>query len=187
MKNSIRKEILKKRDDIPQKIKKEKNVLIKKKLFSLHEFINAEVLFFYASFRSEVETHTMIRESLEMAKRVLLPKVQVDGHRIKLYEIQDINELSPGYMGIPEPPFTNAYSISIDEANIIIIPGVAFDYSGNRLGYGGGYYDMLLAQKTKKAPIIALAYEEQLVEKVPSEPHDVKIDMLITDKRVIKP
>jgi 5-formyltetrahydrofolate cyclo-ligase len=68
MKNSIRKEILKKRDDIPQEIKTDKNVIIKKKLFSLHEFMSAEVIFFYASFRSEVETHTMIKEALEMGK-----------------------------------------------------------------------------------------------------------------------
>jgi len=187
MKNSIRKEILKKRDDIPQNIKNDKNEIIKKKLFSLHEFINAEVIFFYASFRSEVETHTMIKESLGMGKRVVLPKVLIDGHRVKLYEIQDINELSPGHMGIPEPSFSNAYSLSIDEVNIIIIPGVAFDYSGNRLGYGGGYYDMLLAQRKMKAPIIALAYEEQLVDEIPSETHDIKIDMIVTDKRVITP
>ena len=187
MKNSIRREILKKRDDIPQKIKNDKNVLIKKKLFSLHEFLNAGVVFFYASFRSEVETHTMIKESLEMAKRVILPKVQIDRHRIKICEIQDINELSPGWLGIPEPPFANAYSLSIDDANIIIVPGVAFDYSGNRLGYGGGYYDKLLSQRKVKAPIIALAFEEQLVDEIPSEPHDVKIDMIVTDKRIIKP
>ena len=186
MKNSIRKEVLKKRDDIPRKIKTDKNLIIKEKLFSLHEFINAEIIFFYASFRSEVATHTMIKESLEMGKRVMLPKVQIDGHMVKLYEIQDISELSPGHMGIPEPSFTNIYSLSIDQANIIIIPGVAFDYSGNRLGYGGGYYDMLLAQRKKKVPIIALAYEEQLVDEIPSEPHDVKIDMIITDKRMIK-
>lgn len=186
MKNSIRREILKKRDDIPQKIRNDKNVLIKKKLFSLNEFLNAGVVFFYASFRSEVETHTMIKESLEMAKRVMLPKVQIDRHRIKLGEIQDINELSPGWMGIPEPPFASEYSLSIDEANIIIIPGVAFDYSGNRLGYGGGYYDMLLSQRKVKAPIIALAFEEQLVDEIPSEPHDIKIDMIVTDKRIIE-
>ncbi len=187
MKNSIRKEILKKRDAIPQEIKTDKNAIIKKKLFSLQEFMNAEVVFFYASFRSEVETHSMIRESLEMGKRVMLPKVQIDGHLVKLYEIQDIHELSPGHMGIPEPSFNNTYPLSIDEVNMIIIPGVAFDYSGNRLGYGGGYYDMLLAQRKKKAPIIALAYEEQLVDEIPSEPHDIKIDMIITDKRIIKP
>jgi 5-formyltetrahydrofolate cyclo-ligase len=187
MKESIRKEVLKKRDAISRATKTAKDVSIKQRLFALDDFVNAEVVFFYASFRSEVETHTMIKESLEMGKRVMLPKVYREGHRVKLYEIKDITELSPGHMGILEPSFSDAYSLSIDEVTIIIIPGVAFDYSGNRLGYGGGYYDMLLAQRKKKAPIIALAYDEQLVDEIPSEPHDIKVDMIITDKRVIKP
>jgi 5-formyltetrahydrofolate cyclo-ligase len=187
MKASIRKEIIKKRDGISHDTKTAKDLSIKHQLLSLREFLDAEIVFFYASFRSEVETHTMIKESLEMGKRVVLPKVRKEGHGVMLYEIKDINELSLGHMGIPEPSFNDAYSLSIDEVDIIVVPGVAFDYSGNRLGYGGGYYDMLLAQKNKKTPIIALAYEEQLVDEIPSEPHDIKIDIIITDKRVIKP
>jgi len=187
MKASIRKEILKKRDGISRNAKTAKDESIKQRLFSLREFLNAEIVFFYASFRSEVETHHMIKKSLEMGKRVMLPKVQREGHNIKLYEIKDINELSPGHMGIPEPFFPGAYSLSIDEVDLIVVPGAAFDYAGNRLGYGGGYYDMLLAQRKKKVPIVALAYEEQLVDEIPSEPHDIKIDIIITDKRTIKP
>jgi 5-formyltetrahydrofolate cyclo-ligase len=187
MKERIRKETIKKRDAISPDTKTAKDLSIKQRLFSLHEFVQAEIVFFYASFRSEVDTHTMIKESLEMGKRVMLPRVHIKGHKVKLYEIKDINELSPGHMGIPEPSFSEAYSLLIDEANIIIIPGVAFDYSGNRLGYGGGYYDMILTQRKKESPIIALAYEEQLVDEVPSEPHDIKFDLVVTDKRIIKP
>lgn len=185
MKNKIRKEIVKKRDDIPQAIRTDKNVIIRQQLFSMNEFINAEVVFFYASFRTEVETLTMIRESLAMGKRVVLPKVKSKGHRIALCEIKDISELSPGHMGIPEPTFINEHALSIDDVSLIVIPGVAFDGSCNRLGYGGGYYDMLLAQRKKKTPIIALAYEEQLVNEIPLEPHDIKVDIIITDKRVV--
>jgi len=186
MKKGIRKEILKKRDEMSHDIRTTKDVFIKNRLFSLREFMDAKIVFFYASFRSEVETLSMIKESLEMGKRVVLPKVQREGHRVMLYEITDISELSLGHMGIPEPSFSNARSLSLDVVNLIVIPGVAFDYSGNRLGYGGGYYDMLLAQKKRKIPIVALAYEEQLVDQIPSEPHDVKIDIILTDKRVIK-
>jgi 5-formyltetrahydrofolate cyclo-ligase len=187
MKDTIRKEILKKRDDIPQEIKTDKNANIKKKLFSLHEFMNAGLVCFYASFRSEVETLTMIKESLAMGKRVVLPKVQLKGRRVALCEIKNISELSAGHMGIPEPTLLNDHALLIDELDLIVIPGVAFDYACNRLGYGGGYYDMLLAQRKKKAPIIALAYEEQIVDKILSESHDIKVDMIITDKRIIEP
>ncbi len=186
MKRAIRKEVLKKRDEISPDIKSVKNALIKERLFSLPEFINAKTVFFYASFRSEVETLSMIRESLKMGKRVVLSRVDKKRHRLMLYEIKDISELSPGYMGIPEPSLSGERLVSLDDIKLVIIPGAAFDCSGNRLGYGAGYYDILLSEGKKKIPIIALAYEEQLVDKVPSETHDVKVDMIVTDKRVIK-
>lgn len=186
MKRAIRKEILKKRDEIQPDVKSVKDALIKERLFSLPEFINSKTVFFYASFRSEVETLSMIKESLKMGKRVVLPKVDKERHMLKLYEIKDISELSPGYMGIPEPLLSNERLVSLDDIDLVIIPGVVFDYSGNRLGYGGGYYDILLSESKKKIPIIAFAYEEQLIASIPSELHDVKVDIIVTDERVMK-
>lgn len=186
MKRNIRKEILKRRDGIPHEIKTVKNALIKQRLFMLPEFINARTVSFYASFRSEVETLSMIKESLEMGKRVVVPKVDKEGHRLRLYEIKNMNELSPGYMGIPEPSLPDERLVNIDDIDLVIIPGVGFDYSGNRLGYGAGYYDILLSDMKGKALYIALAYEEQLIDSIPSEMHDVKVDMIITDRQVIK-
>jgi len=186
MKRAIRKEILKKRDEISPDIKSVKNALIKERLFSLPEFIAAKTVFFYASFRSEVETLSMIKESLKIGKRVVLPRVDKKRHRLMLYEIKDISELSHGYMGIPEPSLSGERLVSLDDIKLVIIPGAAFDYSGNRLGYGAGYYDILLSEGERKIPVIALAYEEQLVDSIPAETHDVKVDMIVTDKSVIK-
>jgi 5-formyltetrahydrofolate cyclo-ligase len=185
MKRAIRKEVLKKRDEISPDIKSLKDALIKERLFSLPEFIAAKTVFFYASFRSEVETLSMIKESLKMGKKIVLPKVDKERHRLKLHEIKDISELSPGYMGIPEPSLFNERLVTLDNIDLVIIPGAAFDFSGNRLGYGAAYYDILLSEGKRKIPIIALAYEEQLVDKIPSEVHDVKVDIIVTDKRVI--
>ena len=186
MKRAIRKEVLKKRDEISPDIKSVKNALIKERLFSLPEFINAKTVFFYASFRSEVETLSMIRESLKIGKKIVLPRVDKKRHRLMLYEIKDISELSPGYMEIPEPSLSGERLVSLDDIKLVIIPGAAFDYSGNRLGYGAGYYDILLSEGERKIPVIALAYEEQLVDSIPAETHDVKVDMIVTDKSVIK-
>lgn len=186
MKKTIRREVLKRRDEIPPDIKSVKDAFIKERLFDLPEFINSKTVFFYASFRSEVETLSMIKESLKMGKKIVLPKVDKERHRLKLHEIKDISELSPGYMGIPEPSLSGERLVRLDDIELVIIPGSAFDCSGNRLGYGGGYYDILLSEGKRKIPIIALAYEEQLVDKIPSETHDVKVDMIVTDKRVIK-
>jgi 5-formyltetrahydrofolate cyclo-ligase len=187
MKKTIRRKVLEKRDEIPPVVKKIKDALIKQGLFSLPEFIAAKTVFFYASFGSEVETLSMIKESLKLGKRVVLPKVDKERHMLRLYEIKDISELSPGYMGIPEPLLPNERLVSLDDFDLVIIPGVVFDYSGNRLGYGAGYYDILLSKSEEKKPIVALAYEEQLVDSIPSETHDVKINTVVTDKRVIMP
>ncbi len=186
MKRIIRKEILKKRDEISPDVKAKKNLLIKQRLFSLPEFIAAKTVFFYASFRSEVETLSMIKESLEMGKDVVLPNADRERHRLRLYKIKDISELSPGYMKIPEPSLGDERLVHLENIELVIAPGAAFDYSGNRLGYGGGYYDILLSESKRKIPIIALAYEEQLVDTIPSETHDIKVHMIVTDKRVIK-
>jgi len=186
MKKIIRREILKKRDGMSADIKAEKDSRIKGRFFFLPEFIAAEKIFFYASFRSEVETLSMIEESLKMGKRIVLPKVNKKTHRLILYEIKDVSELSPGYMGIPEPSLSDDRLVNLDDIDLVVIPGAAFDYSCNRLGYGAGYYDIVLSERKKKMPVVALAYEEQIVGSIPSEMHDVKVDMIVTDKRVIK-
>lgn len=186
MKKTIRQEVLIKRDEIPPDIKSIKDSLIRKRLISLPEFIAAKTILFYASFRSEVETLSMIKESLKTGKRIVLPKVDIERHMLMLYEMKDMTALTKGYMGIPEPLAANERALSIDDIDLVIIPGAAFDPSGNRLGYGAGHYDMLLAERKKKIPVIALAYEEQVVDSIPSEKHDVKVDVIITDQRVIE-
>lgn len=121
-----------------------------------------------------------------MGKKVLLPKVDVTKSRLVLCEINDIGELSPGYMGILEPNLGPERSRTVDDADIVILPGVVFDFSGNRLGYGRGYYDKLLSGRKKIAPILALAYAEQLVERIPVEEHDVRVNIIVTDIGVIR-
>jgi len=186
MKKKLRKEVIEKRNSLPSLERKKKDVHIMKKLLTLPEFKKAHTLLFYASFRTEVNTIDMIKESLKIGKRVVLPKVDKDRHRLNLYEIKDIGELIPGDSGIPEPFLPDAKFVNVNDIDLMIIPGTGFDYSGNRLGYGAGYYDAFLSDMHEKIPLIALAYEEQLVQSIPSEPHDIKVDIIVTDKQVIK-
>jgi 5-formyltetrahydrofolate cyclo-ligase len=186
MKKAIREEVLGKRDRIPHAIKAEKDLLIRNSLYALPEFIDAKTILFYASFRSEVETHSMIKEALKAGKNLILPRVFKERHRLLLYELKDLKELNAGFMGIPEPFVPDERTVAIDNIDLVIIPGAAFDYSGNRLGYGAGYYDYLLAERKRKMPVIALAYEEQIVDSIPAEEHDVQVDTIVTDKRVIR-
>ncbi len=186
MKGEIRKAVLQKRDAIPAAIKREKDALVREQVLSIPEFISAKTVVFYASFRSEVGTRTLMEESLVREKRVVLPKVNTAMHTLILFEVKNMDELTPGYMGIPEPRQMDERSVGIDDADLVVIPGAGFDFAGNRLGYGAGYYDSLLSQRTKTIPVIALAYEEQMVDSIPAEKHDVKVDMIVTDKRVIR-
>lgn len=192
MKNTLREDILDKRDRIRGKTRKCKEYAIRKRLFATPYFRKAETVLFYASFRSEVSTMTAIENTLTGKKRVVLPVVDTKHKQLKLFEVLDISELEPGYMGIPEPLSVRRRGVKLHEIDIEIIPGIGFDISGNRLGYGAGYYDKLLSHRSMRPvkgirPVntIALAFEEQIVEKVPSEPHDIRVDMIITDQRSI--
>ena len=186
-KKELRAELLKKRDAIPPEVRRAKDRLIRERLVSLDEVRNAKMLFFFASFRSEVDTLEPMKSLLAEGKRVVLPKVDRENHLLLLYEIKGLEELVPGYMGIPEPSvLSEERAMAMNDIDAVVIPGAGFDTAGNRIGYGGGYYDRLLTSPGREMPIIAPAYEEQVVGAIPSEPHDIKISMIVTDRRVIR-
>lgn len=180
MKKILRKQVLSARDRLSPIEKTTKSQEIEERLFSLPEFLSAQVIMFFASFRSEVETGSMIRRALHSGKRVVLPKVQ--GNELALFEIHDFgSDIEAGAWGIPEPKTTIPAELA--DIDLIIIPGAAFDRQGNRLGYGAGFYDKLLPAFRKAT--VALAFEAQIVNEVPAERHDVPVRMIITEKRVI--
>lgn len=183
-KAALRKEILARRDSIPAPVKEKKDRAITERLFGIDAVRRASTIVLFASFRSEVDTAGMIRRSFDEGKTVILPRVE--GTNLGLYVIRDPDELKPGCMRIPEPSvLTGDRKVSIDDAEVIIVPGAAYDRSGNRIGYGGGFYDRLLAQRQKPVPVIAPAYEEQVIEAVPADPHDRKVDIIVTDRRTL--
>lgn len=185
---SLRKELLGRRDAIPPEVRRIKDRLVLEKIISLDEVTGAHALLLFASFRSEVDTHEMMRALLAAGKRVIVPKVDKEKHTLLLYEISNVDELVPGYMGIPEPPVSaGAAQADVSGVDVVIIPGAGFDPAGNRIGYGGGYYDRLLAEMKGKIPIVAPAYEEQMVGSIPAEPHDIMVSVIVTDRRVIRP
>jgi 5-formyltetrahydrofolate cyclo-ligase len=180
LKASLRKQVAQARDGLAPEELRAKSREIGSRLFQLPEYSAASVILFFASFRSEVETGPMIRQALAMGKRVVLPKVQ--GKELGLFEIKDFDaDVSVGAWGIHEPHEKNP--VALDTVDLIIVPGLAFDERGNRLGYGAGFYDKLLATFTKTTA--ALAYEVQVVPNVPAAGHDVPIQKIVTEKRII--
>ena len=193
MKKKLRKLFIKKRDAIHPEQKRLKEAAIEKRLFALKEFRKAGSILFYVSFRSEVNTMNCLEDAITLGKRLILPHVDTKHRRLRLFQVEDISELAPGYMGIPEPKIRREREVSLGDIELVIIPGTGFDIKGSRLGYGGGYYDRLLSYESKQLAkadhhimTVALAFEEQIGEKIPAELHDIQVDMIVTDKRVIR-
>ena len=180
MKTAIRKEVLVERDRIPPELRSAKSREIEERLFALSEFISSQVILFFASFRSEVQTGHMIRRALISGKRVILPRAA--GTELVLYEIRDFDrDTAPGAWGISEPMITKP--VALKAIDLIIVPGAAFDEQGNRLGYGAGFYDKLLSAFAKTT--VALAFDAQIVPAIPVDSYDVPVHKIVTEKRII--
>ncbi|MEJ2182251.1 MAG: 5-formyltetrahydrofolate cyclo-ligase [Nitrospirota bacterium] len=183
LKRSIRREALERRKAIPLRVRQLKDSLIKERLLALPAFRGAERVALYASFRTEVDTLGIIMEALAAGKEVLLPRVDLVEGRLALHRIEGLEDMAPGFRGIPEP--AAGEQVPVQEANLLVVPGVAFDPEGRRVGYGSGFYDRLLPRVKGLRPIVALAYEEQVFPSLPREEHDISVDVVITDARVI--
>jgi 5-formyltetrahydrofolate cyclo-ligase len=180
LKDTLRKQILDARAALSPAVRQAKSALIEERLFALPAFHDATVVMFFASFRSEADTHHMIRRALAEGKRVVLPKVQ--GKTLVLLEIGDFDrDVSAGAWGIPEP--RSGRPVRLRDIGLIIVPGAAFDERGNRVGYGAGFYDHLLADYP--GATVAVAFELQVAPSVPTEPHDVPVKLIVTEDRVI--
>ena len=175
MKQAIRKQILKERDSLTEKEIKEKSKSIEEKLFSLPEYKKAKTVSFFVSFGSEVDTHNMIKEALK-EKEVCVRVVQ--GDYIVLSKINGFGDLDKqGKYGILEP--SSVIEVDKELVDLIIVPGVAFDRRGYRIGYGRGYYDNLL--RDYKGNTIGLCFGLQIIGKVPVKEYDVKVKKVITE------
>ncbi len=181
MKDQIRKQVLAARSRLTPDERRSRSAEIERRLFGLPEFRAAPLVLFFASFQSEVETHFMVRRALAEGRRVALPKVQ--GRDLALLEIRSFDsDVSPGAWGIPEPD--RGEPVRPEDLGLVIVPGAVFDQAGNRVGYGAGYYDRLLA--SYRGPTVALAFELQVVSSVPAERHDVPVGKIVTEKRIIE-
>lgn len=183
MKNSLRKELIEIRKNLSKKEVLENSNKIKGKLFTLKEFKRGNVILFYVSYDNEVFTHEMIKEAMAIGKNVIVPVSDKEHRRLILSKLENWDDLKTGSYGILEPVKEKIKEFSINEIDLIIIPGVGFDKRGNRIGHGKGYYDDLLSKS--KAPHISLAFECQIVEKIPTEKHDMPVDKIVTERRII--
>ena len=185
-KKNLRKKILALRDAIPSEERRKKSASIHLHLFSLPEFVAAQSVAFFVSFKSEVLTESMIREALALPKVVAVPTTDLTNRRLLFSRIIDYtDDLVPGTWGIMEPHPDRVRPVAREEIDLVVTPGAVFDQRGQRIGYGGGFYDGLL--KSFHKPSVALAYAVQMVEEVPTvSGHDEPVDIIITEEGVIR-
>lgn len=196
-KKRIRREMLAIRDALSPKEQRRASCLITERLLGHQWFYRANTLLCYVSYGSELDTRELIRETLRLGKQLYVPRVLAD-HRMDFYRILKPEELKPGFHGIPEPPATAPVYPGVRTADhtendqapaqcdgavpdsnrkqvLMLMPGVAYDPYGNRLGYGGGYYDRYLAAHPEfQIYSIGIGYSCQRVDKLPVEKTDCR-------------
>ena len=181
MKNQLKETSLEKRNSLSKEEIMEKSEKIEDALLNLDQYSKSKTIMFFVSFNSEVYTHDMIRKALK-TKTAIIPKVL---HKeIEPSLIIDFDNLIPsGKFGILEP--IEIMKIAYKNIDLVLVPGIAFDREGHRIGYGFGYYDKFLT-KVPKAVKIGLCFDFQVVDKIPREEHDVPVDFIVTEERVIE-
>ncbi|MGD9022538.1 MAG: 5-formyltetrahydrofolate cyclo-ligase [Deltaproteobacteria bacterium] len=185
-KSEIRKSTLARRDGLSKKKHVQKSKAIMGRLFEFANFLESRIVLFYLSQKSEVDTEPMIRRALELEKIIALPLIDQEKMQIVPLKVDDLDrDVRPGYRGIREPIAQRCKHIPVEHINLAIIPGIAFDERGGRIGYGTGFYDRLIPDLDITTRKVALAFECQIVPQIPMEPHDRYTDIIITEERII--
>lgn len=183
-KSRLRKQVLALRNSLSEEKRKRSEILLTERIVGHQWFYRADMLLGFVSYGTEICTIEILKEALRQGKKVYVPKVsekkkKPDAHGeldMLFYRIFSMDELEPGYKGIPEPKGdSEEYVYPMEGNTLLLMPGVAFDPYGNRMGYGGGFYDRFLADKEDlRLCSIAVGFQCQMVEQIPVEANDVK-------------
>lgn len=185
-KSKLRYDYLKIRDKIEPALRHAYSNIILSRIKKLKEYENSQTVMFYLSYGSEVVTDVMINEFLADGKDVAVPVIQNPGDGImtavKINKLEDCYEK---VYGIRQPEFDEEEVVSKEEIDLIFVPGIVFDINGYRVGYGKGYYDRWL-EGTDILKRVGLAFEVQLIDKIPNGQYDLPVGRILTEKRVIE-
>jgi len=180
-KQNLRKEVRTRLKETQKEFKNKAQADIQKTLFSVPRFQNANIISVYMAKGDEVGTSGIFGSLWESGKKVVLSP-RIKGQTLEMCQVRTIHDFVQSPYGLHEPdPHIRAYSGPID---VVVVPGIAFDIHGHRLGRGKGYYDRFL--KTTRVYAIALAYDVQILRNLPNTSGDMKMDIIITEKRIIR-
>jgi 5,10-methenyltetrahydrofolate synthetase len=179
----MRKQVLSRLDKIERSAFENKCAQIRGRLFQDKLWTHAHLIALTISVGKEVETEKIISRAWKENKAVAVPKCDPKQKKLTFYRIESLDQLAEGFYGLREPIPEKAQIVLPSEMDLVIVPGVVFDPSGNRVGYGGGYYDRFLSRY--RGATLSLLLETQLAESLPAESHDCPIGRLIMEDRTI--
>ena len=185
-KAALRKAVLSRRASLDPAVQAAGSIKIHERLQALPQW--RECVFpclYIGSKPGEVATLDLLREALDQGKQVCVPVIEPESGRLFLAEVKDPDNLVPGHFGILEPSGAELHQPGALAWDLAVVPGVAFDRQGHRIGFGKGYYDCLLS--ARQTPRIALAFSFQIVEEIPTSPHDIDMDLVLTENETIQP
>jgi len=183
-KGAVRTQMRRLREGLAPADRQERSRRIAERLWRLEAFWRARRVLFYAAGGGEVETLPLLERWIEEGRKVILPRVE--GEAMILVEMDGLKDLAPGYRGLLEPRSDRGQGVPWEAVEVALVPGLAFDLGGNRLGRGGGHYDRTLACIGPKALKIGLAFDFQVVDRLPVEARDVPVDCVVTESRMIE-
>lgn len=187
MKKEFRKKMLALRDAAPATGRASASAAILDNLQEFKEYCEAETVMFFVAFRSEVETIPMIKRAIADGKKVVVPITKLEtGTLVPSLLLDCDKDLAEGTYGVLEPSAGAVRPVDPEEIDMVMMPGAAFDRTGGRIGYGGGFYDRFIETLRPDVALAALAFDFQVVDEVPTEPHDRKIHFIVTDKEIIR-
>lgn len=185
-KAEIRNDIVKRLAALAESEVKAKIRQIENRLFEFANFLEANIVLLYINTAGEVNSQQIIKRCFDYNKIVILPAFEPDTYKMKLMKVDNLDtDLKPGRRGILEPDENRCNVVPVECVDIAIIPGVAFDEKGGRIGSGEGYYDRLIPKLPITTRKVALAFENQIIRQIQMESHDKHVDIIITEKRII--
>ena len=184
-KKKMREVILRQRDAMSPSARTSASRVILEKICALPQYGNAKVVLTYMGFGTEIETQPFFERIIADGKIVALPRVDRATQTLILHSARGVTDLLTSKYGILEPS-TDAPVVAVTSVDFVLMPGVAFDRNGNRLGYGRGYYDKLMSSANLALARVAAGFSCQIVDSVPVGPQDKKVDCIITENEIIK-
>lgn len=187
-KEALRRKLLALRKSLPDRAAR--SLAITRRVCELPAYAVAKTVAAYVSVRSEVETGALLARILADGKRLALPRCCGSRTDLEFFHVRDLAELAPGSFGIPEPPERWQDDadrlVPLAEIDLVCVPGVGFDSAGMRMGYGKGHFDRTFRALRPGTTVVGLAFDAQLVDSVPSEPHDVPMHWVVAESAALR-